>query len=634
MRSLFALRSPLQRSLFTTAVAATLFAPSACNKDEEAAEAGAEAAASTDGADGAAAQGNTETAAARPVVKANRLGEHGGVLGHVLMPNGEEFVGEVKNQLAAGQSAGFVDVGFLRGMLAGQLRDRSGLAQNVVLSKPIGCAVLSPKAFEVPAACHMSYKGGLEQMVKDLGDEGKQADAAGHAAHYVIEGQALYVDTLGDDVVVSGHAEVFGKAKSYLESNLISRAHKVASDVEIVVYAGAILELYKDELTPLLELVSEPQSLESLGDPKLDKLLKQWNTYNTKSTKDAITRFSEMEQLTVGLGLEELGFVARFALFPTDGSRMQSEAKANAGPALNHSLVAMLPASSWFVIGGSINRDTYMSTQTMTELKALVSESYAELTGKNADKVRAKWDAFIDEANRQFTNETAIAFAHEPGTMGGMVVVSPLKAGQSSREGWKAFTKEFTSSNVLGKEYQQYVTWSFKADAATVDGVAVDRWTIEPSAKVLAELEKEIAGDKDLTELKNRLGGFKLQIDRAETGGRVTYVIAPGSSEAYLASALAAQKGTKSLSGDAGLEIIEKRQPTVTHLVALDVKKTMGWVREIMPADQASEIPPGLGNNFSDFFVTGATNDAGLSTGEFVVSQTLINQIRDLAQKM
>ncbi len=618
---------PSRRLAMIAAVASTLALP-ACKKDKNA-DLDADRARAQEGM----AAPPTAQASSRPVVPATRLAGRDAVLGHVLVPNGSQFLSEVKAQLAVGQVTPFVDEGFLRGMLAGQLGKRSGLAQNVELAQPIGCAVLSPKAFEMPAACHLNYKGGLEQLVKDLGDDGKQADAAGHAAHYVIDGQSLFVDSLGDALVVSGHADVFGKAKGYLEANLMGRAPRVASDIELVVYAGAILEQYREDLDPVLETVTDPPPPDKAGDPKLDKVMRALTDYNAKSTRDTIQRISEMEQVTVGLGLERLGFVARFAMFPTEGSRLQKEAVATAGPPLDQALLGRLPASAWCAGGGSYNREAMWNTQSTAEVVALLSRSYSELAGRDPAQVEATVNAFAKETNQLYASDIAFALAHEPETVGGLVVVQPLKPGQSARSSWHAFANRFTPPNVLPKAYRNHVTWSFTADVATVEGVPVDRWTIEPTGKLLDQLNEEMTRDDDLAAWESKLGGFRLVVDRAETDSRVTFVIAPNAEATYMKAALVAQQGSGGLVGEPGLAKVGQRQPSVTGLFAANVKKGAAWIRSLLPPKKAAELPDDLGTDLSDMFLTISTSDTGLSTGEFVISQPLMDQIRKVAEK-
>jgi hypothetical protein len=64
--------------------------------------------------------------------------------------------------------------------------------------------------------------------------------------------------------------------------------------------------------------------------------------------------------------------------------------------------------------------------------------------------------------------------------------------------------------------------------------------------------------------------------------------------------------------------------------MAVDARQTLTWLRAILPPDEATKIPPALGNDLSDFYLWYALSGKGAETVETVVSQAFIDQTRAL----
>lgn len=590
---------------------------SACKKDEPA-EASAEPAqaAKAEPAPGEAAGAPASTPT--PVMPATRL-QRGQVLAHVLIAKPGDLLGKISSQLRLPM----VSEAALRGQLAAQLGKRAAVAQGLDLTRPLGCAMVEVESW----SCVLGYKDGADKLVTDLGDEGKQADAAGHAAHYKIDRQDLYIDPLGDAVAVSTRPDAFAATKDYLGSNLVGRASKVASDIEAVAYLAEGMKKYESDLKPILEMASQTPPAQPSGNPKLDKVLETWNAYGQKTNREQLERFAEMQQISIGIGLESAGLVGRAVVFATEGSRLQKESRAQVA-ALDTTLLSQLPASSWLVFGSAEDRSKTWNTQTSKELREMVAQSYADVVGKDKAETEAALAKFMEEHAKLYTHDSVMAIAHEPDTLGGVVVAQPLRGG-SARDAWKTWSAIFTPENVLDDDARKLVTWSFEADVATVDSVPVDRWTIEPGPQAKAEFDKQ--ADATARALVEKLGGLRLVIDRAEVAGKAVYVFAPKAEQVYMKAAIAALKGQQSLAGNAGLQNATARaQPGTSGLGAADVKRGLAWVRNVFPAQQTQLIPPNLGGDLGDVYLWWSFTDAGATTGELVISQSLVDQLRAL----
>lgn len=607
-----------------------------CKKDEPPAPAadGKTADAKTDSKD---AKGGTPTGTGTdtgtgtnpvgsPLSPATQI-QRGNVLGHFVIANGSTLISETSTQLVPTAQAAMVNEQTLRSLAGAGLGDRGKLATNLDLSKPLGCAVIDSAATMVPVACVVGYTGGAAALAADLGNDGKAADAAGHIAKFTVDGQDIFIDDLGGNAVVSNHAELFEKAKGYLETNIVGRASSLASDIEIVVFPSAAMTRYEPVLAPIFDQLKKVQAAAPMGDNPFAKAMQG---YQSTQNDRLVKMFKEMDQFTIALSVEPVGFVMRTAMFAVPGSDFEKETKLAAAGAFDAKMLEELPKSSFLVAGYASNLHKVADSPTFAELKKSMVAAYAEATAKDPATVSTAIDAFIAENDAIYGDHAAFALVHEPGTVGGLVAVTQLEAGQSGRESWKTWSAAFTPEAVLGAEASKKVTWSFQADAATIGGVAVDRWTIEPSAEVAAQLRKE--GGEELAKWEPRLGGLKLVINRIEADGKAAFIVSPGADDKAVQAAVDALNGTNGLTGDPGLSTLLTRNAGVSGMFAINVKGGANWVKELVPPDKAGQIPADLGNALDDVFMASSNSATGSTSSEIVVSQRLIDQIRALAK--
>ncbi|MBX7078685.1 MAG: hypothetical protein K1X88_05810 [Nannocystaceae bacterium] len=574
--------------------------------------------------------GTGVTPTSAPLSPASKL-SRGAVLAHVLMPNPGAMLSDIKAQIVPAQAAQFVDETFLRTMGAGTLGSRSGIAKNLDLTKPMGCALVDTASTKAPVACVIGYTGGAKALVTDLGEEGKQTDAGGHTAKYSVGGQDIFVDDIGGEAIVSTAADVFEKAKPYIEENLIARAGSVATDLEVVAYPGSLMTRYEAELRPVLEAMGKiPPAPIPGAAPGSEKLLTAVATYSAKANARTVQTFRDMEQFTLAFSVEPAGFVARYALFPVAGSELEAQTKLTAAGPLDPKFIRSLPSSSWAVIAVNSHVGEVADMPSVKEMRDVFISAYADAVGKDPAATAAAVDTFVTEARATYSGVSGLAFMHEPGTLGGLALVAGLQPGKSAREGWKTWSEGFTPEAILGAEAAKKVTWSFQMDAAKAGDVAVDRWIIEPTDAVKADMRKD--GGAKLAEWETRMGGLRLVINRVEKNDEVVWVVSPGSDDKYAQSVVDAMGGTAALADDAGLSRVLDRNPSVSTIFAFDVKGMFGWISELMPPEERAKLPAGIGSDLSDVFMAASYGDNGSQSGEIVVSQALIDQLRALAK--
>jgi hypothetical protein len=548
--------------------------------------------------------------------------ERGDVLGHFVVPNASNLLAEVRTQASPPEGVAFLNEATLRSLASMGLGARAGLSEHVVLDQPMGCVVVDDASIDVPVACAVGYKGGAAAAAADLGAEGKQADAAGHVAHYLVEGNDLYLDDMGGHVVVTNHPTLFAKAQSYLQSNVLGRASTIADDVEVVMFPKAVMGRYATQVESLLSMMRSTPSLPA-GNPLTDA----FGEYSRASTARTFDYYRELDQVDFGMGLEPAGFVFRYAIYPTPGSTLQADSQAFATGPIDATLVQQLPAEAWMVMASTIDWKAVWQLESGAAMRDVVVDTYAKAVGRDPATVRTAFETFLEENSALYGRDFALAVVHLPGTQGGVVMSRKLTG--PARAGWKPWTDGFDPTSVLGPEGVKMVTWSFKPDALEVEGVPVDRWTIEPGPDAKAMIAAE--ADPVVAEIERRFGGLKLEIDRVELPDRVLFVVAPGAQERYIQAAISAAKGGPSTGSDPGLRALLARNPETSVVTAIDVAGVLGWAREVLPPEEASKLPAKLGVDLGDFYVSGTFGASGRQYGEMVLSQAMIDELRKLA---
>ncbi len=630
----------------TLAVLLSSLVAFACSKDEpKKPEAKTGAAATVDGKDASKLGTATGTAPdiAKPpapssVVASVKMGSGGtihalqaepDVLGHFAIASPSQLLADIRTQLVPARFAGFLDEGALRSFVSLALDKRSNLAMNYDLAAPLGCALVEPKLDDIKLGCTFGYKGGAKAFVADLGDTNKQTDAGGHAAAYMIEGKSVYVDAgAGDTVFASSGAETHAKTQAYLQRNVVDRAADIHGDVEFVAYVATVAQRYSSLLAPILEQMNG-QTPPPTGNPAADAAVKAWSDYRQRSSKTTMDRLSEFSQFTFFFSVEPAGVMLGGALFPTAGSRMAQDMALYGDARLDPAFAGLAPSGTAALLALHISNAAY-TLQSAAEGRKLVGEVWGALTGRDAAGVEAAITAFQTENAALYDGQTLVALGREEGAIFGLTMAGRLQPGKSGRDGWKAWSASFTPEAVLGSQFSQYVSWKFTPDAASLDGTAVDRWTIEPGAAIKGELEKNMPPDAKAM-VDKTLGGLLINIDRAEAGGSVIFTVAPKAEAKYLKRVIAGFTGAGNVAGEAGLQKALARDSEMAGVLAVDLKELLAWVRGLSAYGARTEgVPQNLGTDLGDFYFTTRYTKEGATVMEYVFSQQLIEQIKPL----
>lgn len=567
--------------------------------------------------------------AGKPVAALENPGD--AILGHFVVANPGALLNDIRTQLAPASVAGKLEEKAVRGVMAAGLGKQSAIAEKLDFAAPAGCALLSASETGADLACVFGYQGGAEAFVKDVGDKDKQADAAGHLASYKAGDQLIFVDALGDRAVVTLGATSFASAQGYLQKNILDRQAQVTGDLEIVLYLGGAIGRYKGQLEPIITalLAQSTAKPPTTGNPTADAIAAAFTDYQTKTTQSMFDRLADYRQVSVVLDVETTGFHVGTALFPTPNSRAARET-AFAAATLDPNLVRSAPAGAALVFAGAGNPNAYQA-ESATEMRKLVSEVWSKVNGMEPAAIDAALLSFAKQQSELYDGNSVITLGHEPGAIFGLTIANKLQSGKAARESFKTWALGFTPANVLGPQLSALVNWSVTPDAATIDGVAIDRLTIEPAGLVKGQLEQNMPPSAKAA-VDTYLGGLALHVDRAEVGGVVLLSMSPKAEQNHMKRAIAAIKGEGSLKDDAALNALLARDPQMSGLVAFDLKQTFAWLKTIEPLAPALAKAPALGNDLGDFSFDMRFASDGASAFEFNVSQALIDQAKRLAQ--
>ncbi len=602
----------------------------ACNKDEPKATATTAAGTPATPAPGTPAAVPATPPANGPVAVAAMPAvpavADGLVLGHFALVNPSQLLKDVKSQLVPPQYANVLEEASLRAMLALALEQRGDLARKFDLAAPVGCAVVEAGIDDVQVSCVFGYTGGAKAFMTDLGEQNRLPDASGHTAAYQFESKVAFIDELGDKVVTSVGENTFKKSQSYLQRSILDRAGSMRGDLEFVLHAATIFERYRSVIEPLLKNLPATTP-PATGNPAIDGAMQAFSSYSGRTNQNSLQRIAEIEAFSLYLSVEPEGVAIGGSVAPKAGTRLATEMATYGALKLDPAFAGSAPSGTVSLLAMAMPTQTH-EMASVAETRQVLAQAWAVFSGGDAAAIEAAIAAYQRENAGLYDGHMLVALGREPGALFGLEVMSRLQAGKAARDSWKAWSAAFTPEVVLGKEFSKYLTWNFTPDAANIDGVPVDRWTIAPGAEAKAAMEQNMPPEARSV-VDRALGGLFLNIDRAETDGRVIFTMAPTAEGNYMKRAIAAAQGKGNIGGEPGLTRVLARDGQTGGVLAVDVREGAAWVRDLGQfMGKPLETPPGLGTDLGDFYFTFRYNPDGSLGMEYMMSQQLIGQIK------
>ncbi|MCY1059927.1 hypothetical protein [Nannocystis sp. SCPEA4] len=553
------------------------------------------------------------------------------VLVHLLIPRPAEWMAELQQHVVPSRFAPMSTPEGLLSLIAMGAGLPAKLVEKTDLTRPFGCT-LGPMSSEPETACVFSYRGGAKEFAQDI----EAGPADGHLGTFKAGQFSVYIDALGDDVVLSDRAGTFGLTAKYIETNLVRRAHAVEPDLEIVLFPADLLP----SLRPLVAQQMTNTHAEYAGkiltydNPAVRKALEAGASYERSADQLSLEKLAEYSQVTLFADLAH----GRFALgahgLPRPGGRFPRESLSH-GRHLDYELAAgfprevlglltfdmdpwALPAINRYYSGWIAEGEVQFSIQIFAAL-------WAAASGGSQAKAEKALTRHLQEDRSLYSGAAMWAAIEHPGVPLAFIGARRLVPGQTGRDSWRAWAQRM-DDGFLGGTLAEFFTWSFTPDAWRLDGVEVDRWSIH----LRKEKPPRIASS--LSPRTLALFDAGLVIDRLERDGHVYYVVAPGAEESVFRRLFAAQAGDRRLGDEQRFTSLRARDPQAHFLFAGDVQRiravVAAWpdLKAVFGLDTFAATP--IGDGLDDLAVRFAETEQGEVRGELVLGPGLLKALR------
>lgn len=555
------------------------------------------------------------------------------VFGHVAVFDAKDLLGRIREHAAPPRIHDMFETEPLVGLGVGLAGLPSGLSTKIDLARPFGC-VVGDLSTGLDVACVFGYRGGAGELARDF-EVPAGSDAQGHAAAVTLHGLPLFIDALGDDVVVSASPTIFGAARAYLQRNIVERSVAARPDLEIVVYADELVTRHEERLAAFY--VSEEDRLGAQlagADARVRQAVTTYAQHHRALERADLKKLGEYRQLTLHARVGAEGIALGVHAIPRPGGRFPTGSLTR-GRTIPPALVKNLPAGvlacfafnvdPWALAGFNRHTSGAITDDDVRGSIAMASAVWGALTTQPPADAEAAITEHLLEARRLYAGPTVWALVDEPGTPFALLGVRELTPGTSGRDSWLAWSRRMTPEVVLGGG-AGYLTWSFVPAAMTIDGFIVDRWIFRP-----AQEADQKALEVDVASFAPALARG-LVVDRMEAHGHVYYAIAPGSEESFLRRVLEARAGKGSLDSDTHVAAVITRDPASHVLFGLDLAALRNALASRAELARMFDLDPlalgDVGAGLDDVYLHYAETEAGVLRGSLVVGPAVLKWLK------
>lgn len=535
--------------------------------------------------------------------------------GWFAVANPEGLVSEVADQMLPPGSAMMFSTSMIKGMLTSTLGLNSNVGDHLDLNVPMGCVMASPKEYDVPVACAVGFKGGVPQLVEDLGPEGYISGGSDHAA-YTFGDQNLYIGALGNHVIVSAHADLISGGRDLLAEHVVgAKAGKRSKDVQMTAFPDVIWADAEQEITAFSEMASSLGGSTSTGNVALD-------AYTRGSAKMNLAMYKSMadlDQAEMWFDLNRDGVTLGYRGTAKKGTdTAKSYAAAQKQGKLNAALIRKMPGDAIMLAGLNIDFDSVLDDP-MTKAYFKVFEEVDAATGTT--KISRMMTDYMKVWTEVLAGPSAFALTTQKGSLG-ILYSMKTKPGVDARLALAEIFTKYPPKSV-GPEFAKYVTWSYKKGATKVDGVPVDVFTVRPTKKGVAEINKLPTADG----MKQFLGkDYSFKLSFAQRDNTLYMVMATKSEKAFMTKLMRGGDGSKVGRNSLAGKLITDNSGG-SSLGLMNVGGFMDWVRKVSP--DASGMPK-IPGRLDDVTFNGRITAKGKRKYELTVSQGLISQLVNL----
>ncbi len=535
--------------------------------------------------------------------------------GWVAIGDPDGLIAEIGDQMAPPGMGMMFSGTMLKSSLASMFGLNSNVADHIDLGQPLGCVMASPKQYDVPVACAVGFKGGVPQVVKDLGREGYISGGSDHAA-YTFGDTNLYIGALGNHIIVSAHADLIRNGRDLLAEEVVgAKTGKGAKDVRMTAFPDVIWADAEEEITQFSELSSSLTSAGATGNVALDAYMRG----SAKMNLEVYKSWADLDKAEMWFDLTREGLSLGYkgtARAGTDTAKAYATAQKNGK--LNASLIRKMPGDALML--GGLNMDfASMLDDPMFKAYSTVFKEVDDATGTT--RIGTMVTDYMKVWADVLAGPSAFAMITHKDSLG-ILYAMKTKSGVDATTALAELFGKYPPSAV-GPDFAKYVTWNYKRAATKVDGVPVDVFTVRPTKKGVAELNKLPSTDG----MKKFLGkDYSFKLAFAQRGNVLHMVMAPKSEKAFVTKLLRGGNGTSVGKTSLAGKTITKNSDG-SSLALMNVGGFLDWARKLSP--DASGMPK-IPGRIDDVTFNGRMTAKGKRRYELVISQGLISQLVNL----
>lgn len=496
------------------------------------------------------------------------------IYGHVRIPSPIHLLDQVRDQMLPAAQRMMFNEAMLRSLIAMQLGERSAIAQNVDLTRPMGCVVTSAERHAQPVACVIAYSGGLEGLVEDLGAEGYISGGDGYAS-YRIDGQPVYLNAIDSHVAIAFAPDLTAATRDRLQRDIIGVAPG-PEDLSGTVFPAVIFDDIPEQVEAFIERAATGNS----GTHPLQQA-------QGESRRQQLRSYGDLERADVWLDVapERVRVGYRGTARPETATAKAYEAERQIAP--DDALVRSLPAESFAV--GSMRFDPHSFSNdpvfgaTIRALSSMDDSGAAAGLAEVYQQSMALWGEI-------FTGHAAVAMLHEKGTKGGVVISYRLRPGV---EAAPKLREVFARMAGVEKDVLP-IAITLEPRALRIGKTRGDLMTMRPAGELRAQLQAR----GSIETLERALGGpVQLQLAFAQQGDVLYMTFSLRDAKRYLTRVMAAGRGKDDLQHDAEAKARLTPLADASMYMLIDVRRTIEWLIAI----DAVKRPPGpLGGQLDD----------------------------------
>ncbi len=537
----------------------------------------------------------------------------GGMWGHVVMPRPDKSIEKLGQRLAPPMFAPMVSVAQFKSMLAMRFEERGDVVDHIDLSKPLGCAVANPKAFEPPIVCAIGYQGGLPQLVKDLGQQGYKSGGDGYAA-YELSGEDVYMQAMGDHVAFAMEPSLLAAASGYLQQETL-RVDAKTPDFYGLAWPSRIFADARPEVNEFLD------GMESALQNS-DASVEDYSAASGKAAREMYESFGDLKTVEGSLNIGKQRTKAVYRATANEGTKTHEQYQSAKSLGLvDVGLLEAMPDDAFFVVAMNFDPKHFTDDPWMSSyLSAMQGIKTAE--GEPLGAVMTTLFETWSDVMAGPIAMSAFPVGKSPGAIGASYALQP---GADAKAMMRKFVTDYPAEKMV-PAYAEYVKSSYKNDAFSVGGVKADTYTFSASKKALSQLKSS----SKYAKLKKALGG-KVQITMAfaQKKDHLYLVMTTTNAKAAMGRMLGAAKGKGNLGKFGSAKKLLRKHGTGSSLFMLDVAGMLAWVKALGFADDPASIPA-VGGALDDVVVTGRMTKRGKREYAYSMSQGLIDQLRNL----